>query len=167
MGKKTTCEACGRYGPAELRFGINYCPDCMEALRNEDKDYFVRIGLGRATERAKDDITATVMAKAEREEALQKEAERKNERDRQAVEEAGGYWEYKAVSLYDNDSGFIDAASIENTINDLGRQGWRLRCAFANEMGRNSSSSGVGGISSGTNATIDQNIMIFERFVRL
>ena len=108
MGKKTTCEACGKYGPAELRFGINYCPDCMEALRNEDRDYFVRIGLGRATERAKDDITATVMAKAEREEALQKEADRKNERDRQAVEEAGGYWEYK-VPVSADEAAAIDA----------------------------------------------------------
>lgn len=97
------------------------------------------------------------------------------EQDQKAVEIAGGFWQYKVVSLVDGDSGAITPYEIETTINELGSKGWHLRCAFTNEIGFNSSSSGysmgVGGMSSGsstgTNATIDQNILIFERFIKL
>lgn len=77
-----------------------------------------------------------------------------------------GYYEYRVLSLVDDNSGAIDINTIYKQLNDLGRQGWRLRCAFTNEIGKNSSSAGVGGFSSGTNATVDQNVLILERFIR-
>ena len=78
-----------------------------------------------------------------------------------------GYYEYKVVSLNDDNAGGIYSSTIENTLNELGLDGWHLRCAYTNELGKNSNSGGIGGFSTGTNSTIDQNILIFERFVRI
>lgn len=78
-----------------------------------------------------------------------------------------GYYEYKVVSLNDDDAGGIYPNTIENRLNQLGLEGWHLKCAYANELGKNSSSGGLGGFSVGSNSTIDQNILIFERFVKI
>lgn len=78
-----------------------------------------------------------------------------------------GYYEYKVVSLYDNSSGDVNPSNIEKTLNELGMHGWHLKCAYANELGHNSNSGRIGPFSSGTNATVDQNILIFERFVKI
>ena len=79
---------------------------------------------------------------------------------------ADGYYEYKVISLVDKDGGYIDANELMLNLNSLGIEGWHLVSAYSNEIGHTSSSSGFGGYSTGTNATIDQNILIFERFVR-
>lgn len=112
---------------------------------------------------------AVLKKKKEEEERLQKEKEEKEKRERgdRAIANAGGYWEYKVVSLIDDNGGGISPAELESTMNSLGSYGWHLKVAYANELGRNSSSSGAYGVSSGTNATIDQNILIFERFVKV
>ena len=78
-----------------------------------------------------------------------------------------GYYEYKVVSLNDDNAGGINSSTVERNLNMLGLDGWRLRCAYTNEVGRNSTSGGLGGFSAGTNSTIDQNILIFERFVKI
>jgi len=78
-----------------------------------------------------------------------------------------GYYEYKVVSLNDDNAGGIYSSTIEDTLNELGLDGWHLRCAYTNELGKNSNSGGYGGFSTGTNSTIDQNILIFERFVKI
>ena len=77
-----------------------------------------------------------------------------------------GYYEYRVVQIYDTQTGNVDPAAIVHQLNDLALDGWRLRCAFANEVGQNSSSAGIYGFTTGTNATIDQNILILERFVK-
>lgn len=78
-----------------------------------------------------------------------------------------GYWEYKVLSLNDSRYGGIHPSEIAEQLNELGLQGWRLKCAFTNESGKNASSVSFGGISTGTNSTVDQNIFIFERFVKI
>ena len=79
---------------------------------------------------------------------------------------AEGYYEYKVISLVDEDGGYIDIKQLTANLNALGIEGWRLVSAYSNEIGHTSSSSGFSGYSTGTNATVDQNILIFERFVR-
>ena len=79
---------------------------------------------------------------------------------------AEGYYEYKVISLVDEDGGYIDIKQLTTNLNALGVEGWHLVSAYSNEIGHTSSSSGYGGYSTGTNATVDQNILIFERFVR-
>ena len=78
-----------------------------------------------------------------------------------------GYWEYKVINISDDYSGSVNTNHIEILLNELGLAGWHLKCAYSNEIGKNSSSSGAYGMTSGTNATIDQNILIFERFVHI
>ena len=77
-----------------------------------------------------------------------------------------GYYEYKVLNIRDKSTGNIDINEISQQLNILGRKGWHLRCAYTNELGKNSSTFGIGGISSGTNSTIDQSILILERFIK-
>ncbi|MBQ5590100.1 MAG: DUF4177 domain-containing protein [Clostridia bacterium] len=77
-----------------------------------------------------------------------------------------GYWEYKVVDLLDN-KGIVDTYKIAETLNELGLQGWRLKCAYTNEVGKNVSTVGVGALAGGVNSTVDQNILILERFVKI
>ena len=104
---------------------------------------------------------------------LQEDLERRNEEKRHAVaieklKKSGseGYCQYKVISLVDEDGGYIDTKQLTANLNALGIEGWHLVAAYSNEIGHNSSSSGFGGYSSGTNSTVDQNILIFERFVK-
>ena len=83
-----------------------------------------------------------------------------------ALKNAGGYWEYKIVNLLDQETGSIMPEQLEQTMNELGQYGWRLRCAYTNEIGRTSTPGGFFGLIPTVNATIDQNILIFERFVK-
>ncbi len=78
-----------------------------------------------------------------------------------------GYYEYKVVSISDQNTGGLDTVDLENRLTTLGLDGWHLRCAYSNELGHNTSSGGIAGFSLGTNSTIDQNILIFERFVKI
>ena len=78
-----------------------------------------------------------------------------------------GYYEYTTLSLVDNDGGELTTAQVTQLLNDYALDGWRLVSAYANELGHNSTSGGFGGFSTGTNSTIDQHILILERFVRI
>lgn len=84
-----------------------------------------------------------------------------------------GYYEYKVISLFDGNKderksyGQINSRELEKTLNDLGADGWRLVTAYANEIGKTMYSLGIAGVSSGTNATIDEHILIFERYISL
>ena len=85
---------------------------------------------------------------------------------------AEGYYEYKVISLLDiggifnSNSGRVDVAAMTQTLNELGIAGWRLVTAYSNELGKNALSGGAGGILLGANSTVDENILIFERFVK-
>ena len=84
-----------------------------------------------------------------------------------------GYYEYKVISLFDESglfrkkSGALDTIAMTQTLNDLGIEGWHLVTAYSNELGKNALSGGVGGVMLGVNSTVDENILIFERFVRI
>lgn len=71
-----------------------------------------------------------------------------------------GYWEYKAIDLIDK-CGSVEVNRLTETLNNLGRDGWHLVCAYTNELGKNALS--IAGF--GVNSSIDQNVLILERFV--
>ncbi len=121
----------------------------------------------------KDESLEEYHARKEAEDLQRQKAKEERERREQEsldnfLKENGheGYYEYKVLSLRDESSGCIDINSIYAQLNKLGRQGWHLRCAFTNEIGKESSSAGIGGFSTSTNASIDQNILILERFIK-
>lgn len=74
-------------------------------------------------------------------------------------------YEYSVETIVDTDSGAVDTVALSNVLTQYASNGWRLKSVFTDEIGKNSNNSGVGGITSGTNATIEQVIMIFERCV--
>ena len=84
-----------------------------------------------------------------------------------------GYYEYKVISmldiggLFESNSGRVDTAAMAQTLNELGIDGWHLVTAYSNELGKNALSGGAGGILLGVNSTVDENILIFERFVKI
>lgn len=101
-----------------------------------------------------------------------REAENKVRIDRLRKTGHDGYYEYKAISLQDEvgvfgSSGWVDIDRMTEVLNDLGLDGWRLVSAYSNEIGKNTSAAGIGGAVFGTNATVDENILIFERYVKL
>ena len=74
-----------------------------------------------------------------------------------------GYYEYKTIRVRDEYDGSVTTYEISNLLNEHALDGWRLVSSYANELGHNSSSS----YGTGTNATIDEHILIMERFVKL
>lgn len=84
-----------------------------------------------------------------------------------------GYYEYKVISLADvsgmfkKNSGRVDIETMTQELNNLGLDGWHLVTAYSNELGKNALSGGVGGALMGVNSTVDENILIFERFVKI
>lgn len=84
-----------------------------------------------------------------------------------------GYWEYKAISLLDQgglfsaDSGRVNTVKMTSLLNDMGLDGWHLVTAYSNELGKNAFSGGMGGTMLGVNSTVDENVLIFERWIKL
>ena len=140
---------CGEKNPDSSR----YCQSCGEPKSSSE------------ILKEKEEIYKKIREEEERREKIQQEFQAKMDN----LIEMGldGYYEYKVISLSDDNSGGINSSTIQNNLNNLGLDGWHLRCAYTNELGKNSNSSGYGGFSTSTNATIDQNILIFERFVRI
>ncbi len=93
--------------------------------------------------------------------------------DKLKAQNIDGYYEYKVISLSDasglfkRNSGSVDIEAMTQTLNDLGLDGWHLVTAYSNELGKNALSGGVGGAILGANSTVDENILIFERFVKI
>jgi len=85
---------------------------------------------------------------------------------------ADGYYQYKVISLMDvggvfkSNSGRVNTTAMTETLNKLGLEGWHLVTAYSNELGKNALSGGAGGVMLGANSTVDENILIFERFVK-
>lgn len=76
--------------------------------------------------------------------------------------EIDGYWEYKVIDLVNQD-GLVDTVSLSLVINDYSMDGWRVKTAHSNELGKNA----MAIFGFGINSTAEQNIIILERFKRI
>ena len=76
-------------------------------------------------------------------------------------------YEYEIIEIVDNNDGAVDWKAMKEKLNALGAQGWRLVVGFSNELGSNTSVIIKDGKKQGTNSTIDQNILIFERKIEV
>ena len=109
------------------------------------------------------------------EEQQRKEREKQYQTRLSKLKETGseGYYEYKVISMLDEsglfrkNSGKVDTIAMTQTLNELGLDGWHLVTAYPNELGKNALSGGAGGAIFGVNSTVDENILIFERFVKI
>lgn len=78
-------------------------------------------------------------------------------------------YEYATVVVNDDENGRIDVDYLNGILNEYASAGWKLHSILTNEVGRNMTSSSVTTImtiTTGTNATVDQTIMIFERCIK-
>ena len=123
---------------------------------------------------------------AEREQKLAEERQRQAERvaaerKRLAAEEAAKkraddtrsltlsqnpLYEYKTEFIKDDRSGMLDQSVLNSTLNRYAADGWKLHTIFVNESGKNMSSFGTGGVSIGTNSTVEVTVLVFERCVK-
>ena len=72
-------------------------------------------------------------------------------------------YEYKIEVIPDNNNGCVDLSTMQNRIKWYSQSGWRLVSAFSSEVGKNTNQGGYGGFAVGTNSTIDETILIFEK----
>ena len=115
-----------------------------------------------------------VEVKIQEENRARREAEQQHSIAIEALKKTGaeGYYQYKVISLMDigglfrSNSGRVNTEAMTQTLNELGMEGWHLVTAYSNELGKNAMSGGAGGVLLGTNSTVDENILIFERFVK-
>lgn len=75
-------------------------------------------------------------------------------------------YEYEVVIVDDLSNGCINNLELTHRLDEYSREGWRLHSVINNEIGKNATSSSVGGIGFGTNATINQTVLIFERCIK-
>ena len=100
---------------------------------------------------------------ARRKQELKKRLEAQEEEQRRQA--LNPRYEYTTYFLYDSGSGSVSQEQLDDVLARHAARGWRLISVTTNELGKNSSTHGVGGFSSGTNATIDVMILIFERMI--
>ena len=163
------------------------CPNCQEMLGdNVDNCFNCRYDfkLGRVPN--EDDLKKKNELRREKErieeEKRKEEAERRTIEQRQRNKEQeeqrrfqqekvenrakNAIYEYTVVTLSDNSDGGFNVAGYTEILRKYSEEGWRLKTVFTNEIGRKTSSTSAGGFAIGTNSTIDQTIITFERCVR-
>ena len=90
-------------------------------------------------------------------------AKRKAEEVERKLQEINGTYKYIVETVRDNYDGSSNIDQIRLIIDLYSSKGWRLHTIYTNEIGKESSMSGIGGITSGTNATINETIIVMER----
>lgn len=105
---------------------------------------------------------------AERKAFQEQEAERQRARVQSReryIQSINPKYEYTTKYLFDSKTGIIDEGQLNEALAYYAARGWRLVSTSVNEVGKNSYTVGLFGNSSGTNATIDVMVLIFERLV--
>ena len=156
------------------------CPDCKIPLIETSltSDYWRTLSASQK-EQARLNLAQTAQDTQDQMRQLQEDLARKKKEEqyhlriaRLKAQNIDGYYEYKVISLLDVgglfkiNSGRVDTETMTQTLNELGIDGWHLVTAYSNELGKNALSGGAGGVLLGVNSTVDENILIFERFVK-
>lgn len=77
--------------------------------------------------------------------------------------ECGRRAEYAVETVRDRDNGGADESALNDVLSMYAEKGWRLKFCFTDEVGVESHSATVAGYTTGTNATINEIVLIFER----
>ncbi len=160
--KQVKCNNCGAL--YHSRCWVNYTEKCVVCGTDNDDFSDKRIQTYKKTIEEKAIQELSNEEKIALEEQIRQKAEQEKYQARiNHLKATGrdGYYEYKVISIVDK-KGAVDTEKLMNELNNLGLDGWRLQCAYTNEMGKDALS--IAGF--GINSTADQNILIFERFVK-
>ena len=161
------------------------CPNCQELLGDNITRCFsckYDFELGRVPNEEDMKKIKEMQLEIQRQKEREEEERRKEEEERrilesrkrfEAEEEAifyrakNAYYEYDVVVLADDRwSGGFNVEKYTKILKQYAKEGWRLKTVFTNEAGKRSQTFGMGGNSVGTNATIEQTILTFERCIR-
>lgn len=85
--------------------------------------------------------------------------------EKQLKQQINARYEYAVESVVDN-GGATNIRQMSELINSYARQGWHVKSIFTNELGHNASSVSVGMVGSGTNYTVDEVVIVFEKCVQ-
>lgn len=107
-----------------------------------------------------------VKQEIERKQQAIEQAKRSNDERAMAVLRSARY-EYATEYLRDSRNGLLNKSTLDDILFRYASEGWRLHSVFTNEAGKNASAIGIGGVTAGSNATMDVTILIFERCIKL
>ena len=85
--------------------------------------------------------------------------------EKQLKQRENARYEYAVESIVDN-GGATNTRQMAALINSYAKQGWHVKTIFTNELGHNASSVSVGMVGSGTNYTVDEVVIVFEKRVK-
>ena len=90
---------------------------------------------------------------------------KKQEEEREELIRSVPHYEYTVARVLDNRNGSTNQEKLQSVLTEYAMEGWKLHSVITNEIGKNISAVSIGGITGGTNATVDEIILIFERMV--
>lgn len=134
-------------------------------IRMQMNDLFVTLDREKKEERARAEKMESERTKAS---DMARAVMQEKERTRYLAARNARY-EYTTDVVYDLE-GEPNTAALQQSLTEHAREGWRLHTAFSNELGKNSLSfrNAIAGFafSSGTNATVDATVLIYERCIQ-
>lgn len=179
------CELCRQKKAVAKLIDMWLCEECWNKKHEENKkkmpqhpDWETR----DAEQRRRDEELRLIRQQDEYARVQSEEAQRRQEEERRRIqqEEAArrraaaaeaaarelaaakmlnDLYEYDIEIIANKSDGTVDSYSIRTAIAEHAKLGWRLHTMYSNEVGKNSSSY----MGSGTNATICQDVLVFER----
>ncbi|NSF72859.1 DUF4177 domain-containing protein [Blautia wexlerae] len=134
------------------------CPKCKELVGDNVESCFncnynfilKRVPSYEETIELKENVAAT---------------KKKREEEREELIKSAPHYEYTVARVLDNRNGSTNQEKLQSVLTEYAMEGWKLHSVITNEIGKNISAVSIGGITGGTNATVDEIILIFERMV--
>ena len=134
------------------------CPKCKELIGDNVESCFncnynfilKRVTSYEETIELKENVAAT---------------KKKQEEEREELIRFAPHYEYTVARVLDNRNGSTNQEKLQSVLTEYAMEGWKLHSVITNEIGKNISAVSIGGITGGTNATVDEIILIFERMV--
>ena len=90
---------------------------------------------------------------------------KKQEEERIELIKSAPRYEYTTARIIDNADGSTYQMQLQSVLMEYANAGWKLHSVITNEIGKNVSSVSIGRFTGGTNATMDEVILIFERMI--
>ena len=90
---------------------------------------------------------------------------KKQEEERIELIKSAPRYEYTTARIIDNADGSTNQMQLQSVLMEYANAGWKLHSVITNEIGKNVSSVSIGRFTGGTNATMDEVILIFERMI--
>lgn len=90
---------------------------------------------------------------------------KKQEEERIELIKSAPRYEYTTARIIDNADESTNQMQLQSVLMEYANAGWKLHSVITNEIGKNVSSVSIGRFTGGTNATMDEVILIFERMI--